>query len=179
VVPDTGSHNSYLEYLATLPLVEDPEAFGLHDNATITMDLQKTQAILNALLLMQPRDGGSAMGGGGMTTDDIIYETATDILDKLPADFGIEASQQKYPVQYDESMNTVLCQELGRVNALLTQIRNSLHELKKAVRGLVLLSAQLEQVRLHSQFQAHKILSMHMIIVVSGKRSPSEGPETC
>ena len=44
-------------------------------------------------------------------------------------------------------MNTVLCQELGRVNVLLLQIISSLRELKRAVKGLVLLSAQLEKVR--------------------------------
>ena len=53
----------------------------------------------------------------------------------------------RYPVLYEESMNTVLCQELGRVNVLLRVMRSTLQELKKAVRGLVLLSAQLEQVR--------------------------------
>lgn len=142
---------NYLEYMATLPLVEEPEVFGLHDNATITMDLQKTQALLDALLLTQPRNaGGGSGGGGGRTTDDVIFDTAAGILDKLPDDFDIEATQRKYPVRYDESMNTVLCQELGRVNVLLCQIRGSLQLLKKAVRGLVLLSTQLEQVRTHS-----------------------------
>jgi dynein heavy chain len=39
--------------MALLPLVEGPEVFGLHDNATITMDLQNTQQLLDSLLLTQ------------------------------------------------------------------------------------------------------------------------------
>ena len=145
-MPDTGSHESYLDYMASLPLVEDPEVFGLHDNATITMDLSKTQSLLDALLLTQPRDGSGGGGGGGASTDETIFDTAADILDKLPDDYDLEAAQRQYPVRYDESMNTVLCQELGRVNVLLRTIRVSLQQLRKAVRGLVLLSSQLEAV---------------------------------
>lgn len=55
VVPDTGSYESYLDYVALLPLEEEPEVFGLHDNATITMDLQNTQQMLDAILLTQVR----------------------------------------------------------------------------------------------------------------------------
>lgn len=41
-------------------------------------------------------------------------------------------------------MNTVLTQELDRFNGLIRTIRNSLNDLKKAIKGEVLLSAQLE-----------------------------------
>ena len=52
----------------------------------------------------------------------------------------------KYPVMYEESMNTVLQQELLRFNALLAVVNSSLIELQKAIKGLVLLSADLEQM---------------------------------
>jgi dynein heavy chain len=135
--------------MAALPLQEDPEVFGLHENANITMDLQKTQALLDALLSTQHRSGGSGGGGGSAAkpVDDVIYDTAADILAKLPQEFDLETARRRYPVLYEESMNTVLCQELVRANALLAQISSSLRELKKAVRGLILLTADLEKVR--------------------------------
>ena len=95
-VPDTGSHDSYLSHIASWPLTESPEVFGLHDNATITMDLQKTQALLDALQLTQPREGAAAAGGAGKTVEDVIFEAATDFLDRLPADFDLEAAQRKW-----------------------------------------------------------------------------------
>lgn len=145
-IPTTGGYDSYLECMASLPQLESPEVFGLHDNATITMDLKQTQDLLDTLLLTQPRNAGGGGGSSGESPDDVIFNTASDILDKMPKLFDIEAAERRFPVLYNECMNTVLCQELGRVNVLLQQITSSLSELKRAVKGLVLLSAQLEKV---------------------------------
>lgn len=43
-------------------------------------------------------------------------ELAEDILSRLPADFNIQLVINKYPVMYEESMNTVLRQEIIRFN---------------------------------------------------------------
>lgn len=69
---------------------------------------------------------------------------ADTILSDLPQVFDVKAAEKKYPVSYEQSMNTVLTQELDRFNGLIRTIRNSLNDLKKAVKGEVLLSAQLE-----------------------------------
>ncbi len=47
---------------------------------------------------------------------------------------------EKYPIRPDESMNTVLTQELTRFNRLIKVVRESLNNLKKALKGLILMS---------------------------------------
>jgi dynein heavy chain, axonemal len=84
--------------------------------------------------------------GSGNSMEAAIGKVAADILERLPPNFDVEAVELKYPQDYYNSMNTVLVQELGRFNNLLSVIRNSLVNLAKAVKGLALMSSELDQV---------------------------------
>jgi dynein heavy chain, axonemal len=48
----------------------------------------------------------------------VLSSTASEISAKLPLNFDMEVAQLKYPVRWEESMNTVLCQEFICFNNL-------------------------------------------------------------
>uniref|UniRef100_A0A7M4FPW0 Dynein axonemal heavy chain 12 n=1 Tax=Crocodylus porosus TaxID=8502 RepID=A0A7M4FPW0_CROPO len=139
--PPKGTYEDYLEFIKNLPFNQQPEVFGLHENVDISKDLQQTKLLFESLILTQ---GGSTQGGSTGSSDSTLYEIADDVLSKLPNDFDIEASLLKYPVRYKESMNTVLVQEMERFNNLIRTIRITLINLKKAIKGLVVMDSELE-----------------------------------
>ncbi|KAH9505438.1 Dynein heavy chain 3, axonemal, partial [Bulinus truncatus] len=141
-VPSEGDYENCLEYIRSLPLVPHPEVFGLHENADISKDQQETQLLFEGIVLTLPRQAS----GGGKSSQEIIEELAKDILLKIPQNFNLEEVQIKYQVNYMESMNTVLIQELIRFNSLIHVIRNSLQDVSKAIKGLVVMSSELEDV---------------------------------
>ncbi|TMW61529.1 hypothetical protein Poli38472_012720 [Pythium oligandrum] len=138
--PSEGPLSNYLDYIDSLPMNEGPEIFGLHENANISCAIAETNLLLESALSLQPR----ASGGGGKSWDQVLGETAHEIAGRIPSLFDIEKAALDFPVVYNESMNTVLTQELIRFNRLTAVIAKSLHEIQRALKGLVVLSAELE-----------------------------------
>ena len=58
----------------------------------------------------------------------------------------MEQAELKYPIKWDNSMNTVLVQELLRFNNLISVIVRSLDNFMKAVNGEIVMSSDLEQL---------------------------------
>jgi dynein heavy chain len=140
--PPPGTLENYREYVRSLPFNEGPEVFGLHDNANISCAISETNALLDTVLSLQPKESG----GGGKSWSETLDELAKDIGAKIPAEYDIEKALILFPVKYDESMNTVLTQELMRFNRLTNAITSTLKEVQKAIKGLVVMSAELEQM---------------------------------
>ena len=90
--------------LAALPSVPAPETFGLHSNAAITKDQNATAALFAALLQAGGASGGGAGGGG---TEARVAAVVAAARARLPDEFDITAAGRRFPVVYEESMNTV------------------------------------------------------------------------
>lgn len=138
--PTHGDYESYIKYCGDLPQFAEPEIFGFHANAAITKNLNETNSTLDAILLTQAQAGG----GGDGDQDARVNTIANNILSDVPKPFDVKAAEKKYPVRYEQSMNTVLTQELIRFNGLIRTLRQSLEDMKRAIKGEVLLSAELE-----------------------------------
>lgn len=140
--PDQCDYEGFVEYIRNLPLIPDPEVFGLHENADITKEQKETQDLFDSILLTLPRQ----TSGGGKSPAETVSDLANDILEKFPKPYDIEMVMEKYPVMYNESMNTVLRQELIRFNRLIVVVRSSLANIQKAIKGVVVMSSELEDV---------------------------------
>eukprot|EP01017_Pseudomicrothorax_dubius_P027766 TRINITY_DN3239_c0_g6_i2.p1 TRINITY_DN3239_c0_g6~~TRINITY_DN3239_c0_g6_i2.p1 ORF type:complete len:389 (+),score=87.81 TRINITY_DN3239_c0_g6_i2:49-1167(+) len=140
--PAEGNLESYREFIKRLPRIDETEVFGLHPNAEISSAINETNTLLSTALSLLPR----STSGGGITPEQMIMEKCKATLAKLPPLFDVEEAAKRHPVMYEESMNTVLQQELMRFNRLLGTIRSSLDLTIKAIEGLVVMSAELEDV---------------------------------
>lgn len=83
-VPTTRNLSGYTDYINILPLTDTPEVFGLHSNADITYQINTAKGILDTILSVQPKEGGSQ---GGETRESIVYRLAEDMLEKLPKQY--------------------------------------------------------------------------------------------
>jgi dynein heavy chain len=92
------------------------------------------------ILSLQPRTGA----GGGKSREDIIDELAVDIIQRVPGPYDMEPVQKAYPVVYEESMNTVLQQEIIRYNKLLGRMEDSTKNVRKALVGQMVMTDELD-----------------------------------
>lgn len=137
-----GRKDDYVKYIESLPLNPAPEAFGLHENAQITTAQNDTRVLLSNILSIQPR----ASAGSGKSREAVIAEITLNIEQNIPRKFDLEEVSMQYPTQYNESMNTVLNQEVGKYQRLLEIMEKSLAEIQKALAGRIVMSEELEHM---------------------------------
>lgn len=140
-LPMKTSYEEFLEHIGKLPEQHSPEVFGLHPNAGITRDLAAANLMLSSLLLVEGE--GTSVGAD---TDSLLVHLSRELLSKLPKPYDLEKAKLNYPVDYSESMNTVLVQEMERFNKLLNTIRSSLVQLEQGIQGMIVMTPQLELV---------------------------------
>ena len=128
-----------------LATVDSPEIFGMHDNADIAFQLQESITLTEIVLSVQPR---TSSGGGGRNPDEIVDELADKILAQIPELLLREGSNKElFHLQASgllHSLTTFLVQEMERFNNLITVMETSLNVLKNAIKGLAVMSEDLD-----------------------------------
>eukprot|EP00398_MALV-I-01_sp_L67-1_P000673 gene673-986_t len=140
--PKAESQEEFLNYLKGLPMNPAPEAFGMSSNCEITCAEAETAGILENLLSMAPKSGG----GGGKSAEDQMDEAAANILDLCPEPFDYDEVDARYPTLYDKCLNTVLKQDVMKYNRLIKVILQSVPLFRKALKGLVAMNPELEEL---------------------------------
>ncbi|XP_056619544.1 dynein axonemal heavy chain 6 [Triplophysa dalaica] len=145
--PDSDSLTDYKQYIENLPLIDDPEIFGMHENANLAFQRQETMTLIGTILEVQPR---SSSAGGGKSNDEVVHELADSILARIPEKLDMDEAVESLFLQDSNgrvnSLTTVLGQEVDRFNFLLRVLKTSLSTLQKAIAGLVVMSEEMEKI---------------------------------
>ncbi|XP_067839723.1 dynein axonemal heavy chain 6 [Heptranchias perlo] len=145
--PEADSLQAFKEYIEGLPLIDDPEIFGMHENANLAFQRQETNNMISTVLEVQPN---VIARGTGKSSDEIVNELADSILFKIPEKLDLEAAVDALFVKDKKgrlnSLTTVLGQEVDRFNGLLVVLKNSLVTLNKAIAGFVVMSEEMEMM---------------------------------
>lgn len=146
VLPRKTEHREILRYVEeNFPSLAPPEVYGLHANSGITRDLQTTKILLDSMVSIFSSEF-SATGGGTQSAEKVLLDTIIHIAQTMPSDMDIDSAKEKYPVDYNESMNTVVVQEMERFLKLQKEIRSSCRELENAINGIIVMTPDLEHV---------------------------------
>lgn len=124
----------------------------MHENANITYQNQESTKIMETILSIQPR---VSVAASGKTPDEIVMEMATAFAEQVPELLDEASGNQEHFVLTEEgnmmSLSIVLLQEMTKFNILLKKMSSTLHELKKAIQGLAVMSQDLDEMYLAFQ----------------------------
>ena len=141
---DVSSVEGLRSYILTLPSAADdpPEAFGQHSNADITSQMEDTKTLLSSILALQPK----VVVEGSRTREEVVLDLIRTLSDTIPQPFDLVSVKQKYGEAERVPLTIVLLQEMERYNALLQHIHQSMAELVRGIKGLALISPDLERM---------------------------------
>lgn len=137
-----------LEYVQGLPEVDSPEIFGMNDNADIACLANESNYLLNTVLSIQSK---SSMGSSNSQDNDKFVDAiAEKFKAELPELLTKEGSSKDLfkvnKLGLYASLTTYLMQEMERFNKLMIIMSKSLDELRDAIKGLAVMSEELDQM---------------------------------
>lgn len=117
----------------------------MHENANVTFNTNESLILMSTLLSLQPRASG---GGSGKTSDDVVVELANLFEAQAPPTLNEEdAGPTTFVIQSNGLLNSLaicLAQEMIKFNRLLGVMLRSLRDIKKAIRGMIVMSSELD-----------------------------------
>jgi len=141
VIPNEESYEANLEFIDTIPIFTAPGVFGLHSNAEITYFNNSAKSLWADIMEMQTSAGG---GAGGIDREEVIQNIADGIQENTLPELFDEYNIRKSFNNVISPTQTVLLQELERFNKLTKRMGSSIVDLKRALKGEIGMSAELD-----------------------------------
>lgn len=160
---DCNTVQAYRNECSQLPITDPAEAFGQHANADISSRIAESSSLLESLInvnttLVRDGGGGGGSGGGGggsggtraQTQEERCLEILASIEEPnkaaTPALLDYNTIFEATKEDRGNALNTCLLQEVQRYNMLLQKIRRQKAELRRAVKGEIVMSEELETI---------------------------------
>lgn len=144
LAPPNLDYAGYHKYIDDVIPPESPALYGLHPNAEIGFLTTVAENLFKTIFELQPRDSGASSGSSGIqqSREDTIRGMVDDLIEKLPEVFMMT---DLYARTEDRSPFVLVAfQECERMNILITEIRNSLRELRSGLKGELTISPDME-----------------------------------
>ena len=148
MIPAYKTLLDYQKYITTLPNADDPQIFGLNDNANIVYQLKESDAFLGNLTSILPREVNKK--AGGKTSNEIVLEIINNIFNEQIEAIDKKERNKAHDKIYDNELKhpltIVLYQEIDKYNNLISKIETSLKELKGAIEGTSIMSYESDEI---------------------------------
>jgi dynein heavy chain len=144
-IPNCYTIEDFRLAIETLPNQDDPVVFGLHDNANLIFMGQESNKIIETILSLE-----AASSAKSETSPDAQVLATITNLSNLPAAMPTSILKDHLKGDADSvilpSLTTFLLQEVTKFNNLLNVMKNSLVQLEMAIKGLVVMSQELDEM---------------------------------
>lgn len=141
-LPKQMNLEGYFNYLNEIPIINNPDIFGLHPNAEITYFTNAAKLMWDNLISMQTT---SASASTGVNKDEYVEGVASDIQAKIPVPYDVLAFRKEAGIEISPT-KVVLFQELERFNRLIVRIKETLKNLKRALKGEIGMNSDLDDI---------------------------------
>ena len=144
-IPADVSRTGCLQAIESMPEIPLPEAMGLNENAAISRDTKDSEKLLTGVRLTQPISSEATTSKDVTGVTSSMLRHVEELIGLVATSFDMDKVHSKFPISYEESLNTVLRLELIRFNRLLLTVRSTLIQLQQALKGEIVMSIEMEE----------------------------------
>jgi dynein heavy chain len=148
VPPEAPPLQSYKEYCSRLPTNDPPEAFGQHPNADISSQIFNSELLLDNLMVVNATlvrgGGGGGEGKKALSIEDRCLAMIATLDEQIPQLIDYDTIYEQTSDERGSALNTCLLQEIQRYNVLLRKINRQKAELRRAVKGELIMNDELD-----------------------------------